>query len=268
MIRALTIASALFFGTEAAACGEDIPCLVGTRQYQISLPEDRDAGTPIGAVLWSHGYRGSSAGVMRNGSLRRMVHDHGLALIAMQGVEGTWDLPLGPRTFDSTGAAEFAYFEAVIADAAARFSIDTDRLIASGFSAGGMMTWNLACKRPDVFAGFVAISGTYWLRPPTSCATPTASVIHIHGDSDRTVPLEGRQIGETRQGRVDVALAHYARVGGYAQERHADRGPLRCAERSNAAGDVLDFCLFEGGHSFRTEYLAHAIARLIAAGQL
>lgn len=269
LLFVLTVFLAPAFAAPAAdACGADSDCIVGDRTYRISLPEGVDE--PVGAVIWSHGYRGSAAGAMRNGSLLKMVHEQGLALIAAQGVNGSWDLPYGPRTFDSTGAAEFDYFNAVIADAEQRFGIDTSQLVASGFSAGGMMVWNIACARPDMFAGYVPISGTYWLKPPESCAGPTASIVHIHGDNDSTVPLDGRAIGETHQGKVSEALSHYSREGefGPAQTTAADIDALRCTGRTNADGAILDFCLFSGGHSFRTEYLAYGIERLRAQGRL
>ena len=218
----------------AYACGPDSDCILGDRSYRISIPEGATA--PVGAVIWAHGYRGSAEGVMRNASLRKMLHAQGLALIAAQGVGGTWALPNGPRTPDSTGAAEFAYFNAVIADAKARFGIDPARLVASGFSAGGMMVWNLACAQPDVFAGFVPVSGTFWLQPPAQCASPAASIVHLHG--------------------------------GFDAPNSVIAGPLRCDRSSNKAGEILEFCLFEGGHSFRTEYLAYALERLKAAGRL
>jgi len=250
----------------AQACGADSDCQVGDRSYRISLPEGVEA--PVGAVIWSHGYRGSAKGVMRNGSLRRMVHGHGLALIAAQGVNGTWDLPNGPRTPNSTGAAEFAYFSAVIADANSRFGVDPSRLVASGFSAGGMMVWNLACARPDMFAGFVPISGTYWLKPPATCASPATSIVHIHGDRDGTVPLLGRRIGPTKQGEVPQSLAHYSDHGGFGTQTEATVGPLDCTRSTNQTGAMLEFCLFKGGHSFRTEYLSYALDRLKDAGKL
>ncbi|UWR22070.1 PHB depolymerase family esterase [Sulfitobacter sp. S190] len=267
-LASLIAVLASVFAAPVVACGQDTDCRVGDRIYRISLPEGHNAGDPIGAVLWSHGYRGSAEGVMRNGSLRKMVHDQGLALIGMQGIDGSWNLPNGPGTMDSTGAEEFAYYDAVIADAVARFNIDADHLVASGFSAGGMMVWNLACARPETFAGFVPISGTYWLKPPETCAMPVASIVHIHGDDDSTVPLDGRRIGETKQGEVSEALASYATHGKFAEPAKDTTAMLRCEERSNATGAILDFCLFEGGHSFRTEYLGHGIDRLRAAGQL
>ncbi len=257
---------AMLIAPTAQACGAESDCMVGERSYRISMPQGIDA--PVGAVIWAHGYRGSAAGVMRNGSLRRMIHAQGLALIAVNGVGGMWDLPNGPGTFTSTGASEFNYFKAVIEDATTNFDIDPTRLVASGFSAGGMMVWNLACAHPDAFAGFVPISGTFWLKPPSSCAPSVASIVHVHGDRDTTVPLNGRAIGPTRQGKVADALAMYARHGAFGPIETKTPESLRCSSRENANGEVLEFCLFEGGHSFRTEYLAYALARLQAAGQL
>ncbi len=252
----------------ALACGPDSNCAIGDRFYRIAMPEGHDGKTPVGALVWSHGYRGSAEGVMRNGSLRRMVSDAGLALIAAQGVNGTWELPYGPRTFNSTGAAEFAYFDAVLEDASKRFPIDPKRIIASGFSAGGMMVWNLACSHPEKYAGFIPMSGTFWLKPPESCVAPVSSIVHIHGDADTTVPLKGRRIGETKQGKVSEALEMYAQFGKFGQAKAEKSGSLTCQGQTNASGEILEFCLFPGGHSFRTEYLRYGIKRLRSAGQL
>ena len=86
----------LLFATPAFACGPDSNCVIGDRFYRIAMPEGHDGKTPVGALVWVHGYRGTTMGVMRNGNLRRMVSDAGLALIAVQGVNGSWNLPYGP----------------------------------------------------------------------------------------------------------------------------------------------------------------------------
>ena len=258
----------LLLATPAIACGPDTDCKVADRSYRIAMPDGWDGTSKVPALVWSHGYRGSAAGVMRNGSIRRMLSDAGFALIAAQGVNGTWDLPYGPRTFDSDGAAEFTYFDAVIADATQNHHIDPDRIVASGFSAGGMMVWNLACTHPENFAGFVPISGTFWLMPPPACEGPAESIVHIHGTQDRTVPLDGRRIRETKQGQVATALLVYERFGEFGEKAPYDAGTLACETRSNAQGEILDLCLFDGGHSFRTEFLKHGLDRLTQTGQL
>ena len=258
----------LLLSPPALACGPDADCMVGERSYRIAMPEGHDGTTPVPALIWAHGFRGSAAGMMNNGSMRRMMSDAGFALIAAQGIDGRWELPLGPGSYDSDGSAEFSFFDAVIADATQRFAVDPDRIVASGFSLGGMMVWNLVCARPDSYAGFIPYSGTFWLKPPEDCAAPVSSIVHIHGTRDTTVPLTGRAIRETKQGEVEEALDMYATFGAFGPAEMSVEGSLTCRNRSNAQGEILDFCLFDGGHSFRTEYLQHGLNTLIAAGQV
>lgn len=175
-MRVIAVALAALFPTIGTACGVGTDCMVGDRSYRIAMP---DGVSAPGALLYFHGFRGSANGAMRNAGLRRIAHDKGLALIAANGVNGSWNLPGRPGNVHSDGAAEFAYVEAVLADAQAQFGIDPDNIIATGFSAGGMMTWNLVCARSDLLQGAVPMSGTFWEDVPDTCETAPISVIHI-----------------------------------------------------------------------------------------
>ncbi|GIT89335.1 PHB depolymerase family esterase [Roseobacter sp. OBYS 0001] len=268
VLRGLFLLAITVFALPAAACGPDSDCMIGERHYRIALPQGYDASVPVPAIVFAHGYRGSARGVMRNRSLRGLASDLGAALIAVKSGDQDWVIPNAPRHLDTDGAAEFAYFDAVLSDAATRFALDRDRIIATGFSAGGMMVWNLACARPEMFAGFVPIAGTYWLKPPETCAAPAASIVHIHGDQDKTVPLLGRPIGPTKQGKVPAALNMYEAFGEFGNAEAAQYDGLSCKEQRNDDGELLAFCLFKGGHSFRTEHLRHGWEQLQKAGQL
>ncbi|WP_415919646.1 alpha/beta hydrolase family esterase [Tateyamaria sp. SN6-1] len=263
----LFVLSLLLMPLPVLACGPDTNCDIGDRHYRIAMPDGHDGVTPVGAIVFAHGYRGSARGAMNNGNLRRMVSDMGLALIAVKSAGDDWDIPGTPSNVRSTGAAEIAYFDAVVADATSRFAIDPARLMMSGFSAGGMVMWQLACDRPGLFAGFAPVAGTFWQGPPDTCVTP-ANVVHIHGTSDRTVPLAGRRIASTKQGDVREVLAMYRAFGGYAGATSATTDRLTCSQSANAEGRILDFCTFDGGHSFSRTFLSHAWGRLEAAGAL
>jgi polyhydroxybutyrate depolymerase len=270
VMRRLVIVPAffvLFWAGGAWACGPDTDCRIGDRHYRIALPKEQTEG-PVGAIIYAHGYRGSAAAVMRNANLRRMVSDMGLALIALKSADDDWVIPSSPSHMEADGSVEYRYVEAVIEDAAARFSLDTTRLMAAGFSAGGMMVWNLACTMPERFAGFAAIAGTFWKGPPDSCETPAASLVHIHGRSDPTVPLDGRPIRETWQGKVSESMDMYEHLGGFSPAGDLTEGGLECQSRRNPRGQILELCLHPGGHSFRSSYVKFAWERLQAAGQL
>lgn len=265
---ALLAVSTFFFATPALACGADTDCNIGTRNYRIAMPEGYDGKTPVGAIVYAHGYGGSAQGVMRNKSLRRMASDMGLALIALNAGEGDWSLPNSPHGGQQDGSVEFKYVDAVLRDVSARFAIDEARIMATGFSAGGMLVWNLACAMPDRFAGFAPMSGTFWKEPPKSCSRPVANVVYIHGDADNTVPLNGRKIGTTRQGDVFEVLDMYRKFGRFGPPEKLTKGKLSCTNSKNPDGAILDFCLFSGGHSFRTEFVRYAWEMLAKAGQL
>jgi phospholipase/carboxylesterase len=65
--------------------------------------------------------------------------------------------------------------------------------IVTGFSQGGMLTFTLATRHPELFAYAVAVGG--WLPPPLwpeSAPEPTSypPIIALHGDADPAVRIE------------------------------------------------------------------------------
>ncbi|GAB5447041.1 CE1 family esterase [Gymnodinialimonas sp.] len=262
-MRLILAAALALLSTPALACGPDTDCSVlGDRTYRYYMP---DTDQPVGAFFHAHGYRGTAGGAMRNQSLRAMADRLGMAFIALNADADDWNLAHRPREPQQTEAREYDYVRAVIDDVAGRIALDQSRLISTGFSAGGMMTWTLACGMGDTFAGFVPYSGTFWLNIPPSCPTPPAHLIHIHGDGDGVVPLAGRPIGPVHQGNVMEALAMYAEHGDQPEARLAEMpGDLSCFLRENADGLLLDFCLFSGGHSYSTARVEWAIERILS----
>ena len=252
--------------TSVLACGANTDCKIGDRHYRIAMPQGHDGKTPVGVIVFSHGYRGSAAGVMRNKTLRRVVSDLGLALIATKSAGSDWALPNAPHGNQKDASGELAYYDAVIKDASLKFALDTKRMMATGFSAGGMITWTLACARSDTYAAFAPMAGTFWLKPPKSCKTPVTNIIHIHGKTDRTVPLTGRVIGNTRQGDVFDTLSMYTKFGKFKGAAESRSGNLTCENRINARGKILNFCLFPGRHQFSSKYVKFAWETFAAKG--
>jgi len=265
IIGSLTLAAT---ASPLLACGANTDCKIGDRIYRIAMPRGYDGKTPVGAIVFSHGYQGSAAGIMRNKTLRGVASDLGVALIATKSAGKDWNLPYAPHGNQKDASLELAYFDAVIKDATARFAIDTKRMMATGFSAGGMMTWTLACARSDVYAAFAPMAGTFWRAPPKTCGGPVTNIVYIHGKTDRTVPLTGRVIGNTRQGNVFDTVAMYKKFGKFRQATETRSGNLTCENRTNAQGKILNFCLFPGRHQFSSRYVKFAWETFAAKGVL
>lgn len=248
----------------ARACGPDTDCTVGERIYRLYVPEDV-AGT-MGVIAFAHGYRGSAAGTMRNPAFRRIADDLGMAFVALDAGADDWNLAHRPRAPEQQQAREYTYVEAVMADLAGRIALDTGRSVLTGFSAGGMFAWTIACGRSGSFAGYVPMSGTFWAPVPATCPSPPAPLVHIHGTADGVVPLDGRAIGTARQGSVPEALALYARLAGVGDGPDTTveaPGTMTCARYDGASSDVLEICTFDGGHAFSTARLRYGIARVL-----
>ena len=90
-------------------------------------------------------------------------------------------------------------------------------MTAAGFSAGGMMVWRLACDAPDAFAAYAPVAGTLWKPLPDRCAGP-APMLHVHGLTDKVVPMQGRSVagGRLVQGNLFSALEMLRRTMGCA----------------------------------------------------
>ena len=251
---------------QAHACGPDTDCVIdGDRHYRIRMPEGHDGKTEVGAIFFMHGYRGTAKGTMKNKSLAKVVSDLGLALVAPKSAYQDWAIPGAPQAKEPV---ELGYFEAVVKDINDRFAIDTSRMMASGFSAGGMMTWNLACDKSELFAAYAPIAGTFWEPTPKDCKTPTANIIHTHGTSDKIVPLAGRPIGDTKQGDVYKVLDMYAKKGDFKKARAYKNSKLGfdCKELKNDANKILELCLHTGGHSMKSAYVANAWNKFVDLG--
>lgn len=259
---ALTVLLSVFLGVAAApawACGRTSDCTLGERTYRIVLPSARDTTRPLGAIVFAHGYRGSAAGTMNNDSLVGLADALDMAFVAANADGRDWQLPGAPSFPDADGIAALAYFDALRRDLIERFAVDPERIVAAGFSAGGMMVWHLACHRGDAFAGFVPLSGTFWAPVPEHCPTPSVDLVHYHGTDDTVVPLAGRPINQSRQGDVRDAMALFTAAGGYQPVAREAADGLDCDRRENDAGRRLELCLFAGGHGYRPEHLVRAM---------
>ncbi len=79
---------------------------------------------------------------------------------------------------------DVAFIEAIIDSMHSRFNIDLNRVYASGFSMGGMMSYYLACKIPEKIAAIAPGCG-YPLGGQSGCKqTRPVPIFHIHGTAD------------------------------------------------------------------------------------
>lgn len=243
----------------AFSCSQTTPCTIEGGDYFIAKPANKSG--PLPAMFFIHGFGGSGDGVFKNKGLVDAVLQRGYALIAPNGLKmagrngGSWSFhPDGRKKRD-----EIAFINAVKADAIARHGLDRDKVLLSGFSIGGSMTSYLACAAPESFKAYAPLGGSFWRPHPEGCKGPV-KLLHTHGWTDGTVPLEGRflsgnmqdSVNAVAQGDVFHAMQIWRQTNDCVHmkaDRFVTKGPFwrriwdRCAPQS-----ALQFAIYPSGH--------------------
>ena len=247
-------ASAAATWAQADCGGGDAPCAVADGEYFAALP-DEPAGAP--AVVFLYGYGGTGERTMENERFLARFTGRGYAAIVPQAISwqpgepSSWGFRVGdyPNPRD-----DVAFIAAVIDDAAERFGLDRSRVLVTGFSIGGSMTWDIACLAPETAAAYAPIAGGFWDPLPDSCAAPV-HLLHTHGFTDPVVPLEGRPIGDgdfqAQQGDIYAGLAIWRRTMGCGTRADGYQIEGEVWRKSWTACDAgsLTFVLHPGEHS-------------------
>ena len=250
----------------APGCGgETAACTVAGGSYLALPPPGWDGSSPLPATIFFHGWRSSAVAFARDAAFTQAFATEGVLLVLPDGINGTWAHQGSP----SRARDELAFMDAVRADLLDRWRVDPDRLLVSGFSQGGSMVWDLACRRGHDYGAFAAISGAFWEPLPTACDGGPIDLLHVHGEADTVVPMTGRWIRNTwKQGDVRQGLAILRREDGCSnQSRPATLGPeLRCEVWDGcSSGREIELCRHPDGHMLPPGWVAlvHGWARAL-----
>lgn len=232
----------------AAPCGGGQPCEVAGGRYLALPPPGWDHASSLPATIFFHGWRSSAAAFARDSAFTAAFAAEGVLLVLPDGREGTWAHQGSP----SRARDELAFMDALRADLLARWRVDPDRLLVTGFSQGASMVWDLACRRGRDYRAFAAVSGAFWEPLPPACDGGPVDLLHLHGTADPVVPMTGRRIRDTwKQGDVLAGLAVLRAANGCPTEPHAAAswGELSCQVWEGCASRrELRLCRHDGGH--------------------
>ncbi|MCG6136521.1 MAG: prolyl oligopeptidase family serine peptidase [Nostoc sp. LLA-1] len=159
----------------------------GLFPYLLSRASE-DTNKPAPLVLFLHGARdrGNDLNVLLKWGLPRFVDESS----SLPYFFAAPQLPEG-QTWVEREADVIALLDNLIASQ----SIDSNRVIISGFSLGTAGAWHIAASHPRRFAGLVAVSG----RVPTSLAEPQLAALKdipiqiFQGGKDEKLSVEDTQ---------------------------------------------------------------------------
>ena len=159
------------------------------RDYIIYVPEIYDGSTAVPLVLNFHGFGSGASQQMFYGDFRDIADTEGFLLVHPEGTtligNQFWNVgfPGLSSTIDDVG-----FTEALIDELATLYTIDLDRVYATGMSNGGFMSFLLACQLSEKIAAVASVTGSMTQDTFDDCnAQLPTPVLQIHGTEDDVV---------------------------------------------------------------------------------
>ena len=151
------------------------------RAYVLFVPTTYNGSTAMPLVFAWHGLGGSGTLARQYFGLERAA-SNGAIFVYPTGLENS----SGQTAWTLTSSGiDVQLFDALRADVASKYCVDTNRVFSTGHSYGGMMTNALGCYRGNVLRAIAPVAGMPPFGNPT-CTGPVAAFV-VHGDNDATV---------------------------------------------------------------------------------
>jgi polyhydroxybutyrate depolymerase len=165
-----------------------------TRTFITYVPSTYNRATPTPLVLVLHGLTMSGSSIMSVTGFNTLAETNHFIAVYPDGLNNDWN-------FGGTGASstdDVGFLNALIDTINSHYNIASNKLFSCGFSAGGFMSYRMACESGRCFAAIASVSGTMGTSVFTSC-TPShkCSILQIHGTSDFIVPYTGAMNNES-----------------------------------------------------------------------
>jgi len=164
-----------------------------TREYSIYVPASYDGTTSFPLLFNFHGGGGVIASQIAIADMSPIADTANFIVVYPQARQDPSDgnsfnwIPKVPGTFD-----DVPFISSLIDTIASSYQINQDRIYACGYSLGGDMCFELACKLNSRIAAIAPVARTMQANPDSFCSPvhPTG-VLTILGTDDNISPYNG-----------------------------------------------------------------------------
>lgn len=218
-----------------------------TRQYRLHVPPSYRAGQVMPLVINIHGYNSNAEQQERISKMAQKADQAGFIAVHPEGTGGSEAWHFGPG---EDSKADLQFFGDLIRTVESKYSIDANRIYATGISNGAQMTNHLGCAMSDMFAAIAPVSGGYFRGEACNTSRPVA-VVAFHGTADNLLPYEGRP-------PLMISIKDWA--AGWAARNGCNASPQVTMQKGQVTGetwsgcknnsDVVLYTIKDGGHSW------------------
>jgi poly(3-hydroxybutyrate) depolymerase len=188
--------------------------------YRMYVPTGYTASRAWPLVIALHGLGGTEDSFFTayGGAFPKLAEERGYLAAAPLGyrVDGSygWGLgnpPADPVTRQVQERSEEDVMQ-VLARVRQQYNVDPSRIYLAGHSMGGIGTWRIAAKYPDIWAAAAPFAGSG--APATVERMRHIPQFVVHGDDDRTVNVQGSRAMVARMKDLGMTVQYIEVPGG------------------------------------------------------
>ena len=237
--------------TPSVGCGKAAPTMTtltltvnsAQRTTILGLPSNYNPNTPYRLIFAFHGWGGNGsqvAGSGNNGYYGIRAQSNNQAIFFAP--DGSDDPPNGLGWPNDNGA-DMAFIRAMVTWAKDNLCVDQNRIFATGFSYGGMISNLIGCQMSDVFRAVAPMAGmfnVYGMPGSSLCANQRNVATWVaHGDMDTVVATSG-----------GAAARDYFLGVNHCTMTSATTTPTPCVAYAGCdQGYPVHWCQFSGAHT-------------------
>jgi poly(3-hydroxybutyrate) depolymerase len=188
--------------------------------YHMYVPKSYNDSRAFPLIVALHGLGGTEDAFFENydKAFPPLAEQHGYIVAAVLGyrVDGSygWGLgnpPADPTTHRTQDLSEQDVMH-VLDLVRKNYKIDPNRIYLMGHSMGGIGTWKLAPKYPDIWAAIAPFSGSG--APATLERIKNIPEFVVHGDNDPTVNVQGSRTMVAKMKELGIEVKYVEVPGG------------------------------------------------------
>ena len=167
------------------------------RSYILHVPVNYDPSRPTALVLAFHGLGLNAEEMIRISGFSEQADTTGFIVVYPNGTGETSSWNGGHCCGEAAinNVDDVGFVRALIEELSASIDIDPDRIYATGFSNGAILTYRLACELSDLLAAVSPVSATPAELDMQACAPDRpVPLIHFHGTADDPNPYYGGEL--------------------------------------------------------------------------
>jgi len=162
------------------------------RTYIVHLPNNYNPSTPAPLMFAIHGIGIDAAGTQQYSGFDQLGEEQGYIVVYPNSYDGFWSDGCNCQYVEKVGIDDIKFLDYLIDKMKKQYNIDTTRIYAWGWSQGGILVNQLACRRSEVYAAFASYIGTMRLPTASACFPKKAvNMVMFNGTDDQDVYWNG-----------------------------------------------------------------------------